>query len=84
MMTSQPCQPDWPAHSAREAAALITLVPAFCGPKYIGSAVVPGLAAKPVTDIMAVYTRAKTSFVQELFDRVHDRHDLPRGEVWED
>lgn len=173
MITILPYQPDWPAHYAREAAALTALVPAFCRIEHIGSTAVPGLAAKPVIDIMAAvpdlaqgqaalldlarrgyllvdvgmrhrlflqrtddpavnlhivalatwdtrkerlmrdaliadakamadyaalkhalavthaddlaaYTRAKTAFVQDLMDRVHDRLGLPRVDVWED
>ena len=53
LITILPCQPDWPAHYSAEAAALTRLVPAFCRIEHIGSTTVPGLAAKPVIDIMA-------------------------------
>ena len=53
LITILPSQPDWPAHYSAEAAALTKLVPAFCRIERIGSTAVPGLAAKPVIDIMA-------------------------------
>jgi GrpB-like predicted nucleotidyltransferase (UPF0157 family) len=48
-----PYQPDWPLSYASEATALAALVPAFTEIEHIGSTAVPGLAAKPVIDMMA-------------------------------
>lgn len=48
-----PYQSDWPRAFATEAAALSARVPAFREIEHIGSTTVPGLAAKPVIDMMA-------------------------------
>lgn len=48
-----PYQSDWPRAFATEAAALSARVPAFREIEHIGSTAVPGLAAKPVIDMMA-------------------------------
>jgi GrpB-like predicted nucleotidyltransferase (UPF0157 family) len=53
MITILPYQPAWTLSYANEAAALAALVPAFCAIEHIGSTAVPGLAAKPVIDMMA-------------------------------
>jgi GrpB-like predicted nucleotidyltransferase (UPF0157 family) len=53
MIPILPYQPDWPRAYAQEAAALTTQFPALCEIEHIGSTAVPGLAAKPVIDIMA-------------------------------
>lgn len=53
MITILPYQHVWPVLYVHEAATLTALVPAFCRIEHIGSTAVPGLAAKPVIDIMA-------------------------------
>jgi GrpB-like predicted nucleotidyltransferase (UPF0157 family) len=53
MIEILPWQPDWPRAYASEAAELRALVPAFHEIEHIGSTAVPGLAAKPVIDMMA-------------------------------
>jgi GrpB-like predicted nucleotidyltransferase (UPF0157 family) len=48
-----PYDPSWPAKFEEEAALLRRLAPWLVGPiQHIGSTAVPGLAAKPVIDIM--------------------------------
>lgn len=41
------------------------------------------LAARHGDDMLA-YTYAKTAFIQDLMDQVHDRLGWPREDVWED
>lgn len=53
MIEITPYQARWPLDFAAEAAALRGLVPVFCRIDHIGSTAVPGLAAKPVIDVMA-------------------------------
>jgi GrpB-like predicted nucleotidyltransferase (UPF0157 family) len=49
----QPYDPAWPGRFATEHARLLQLFPReFCGIEHIGSTAVPGLAAKPVIDIL--------------------------------
>lgn len=48
-----PYDPAWPQHYAAEAARLRSLLPVLRELEHIGSTAVPGLAAKPVIDIMA-------------------------------
>ncbi len=50
----QPYDPQWPARFAVERARLLQLLPeSFLGIEHFGSTAVPGLAAKPVIDILA-------------------------------
>ncbi len=50
-----PYRAEWPARFAEEAALLCTALSTWlvAAPEHIGSTAVPGLAAKPVIDIMA-------------------------------
>jgi GrpB-like predicted nucleotidyltransferase (UPF0157 family) len=50
-----PYQPDWPRRFAAEKARLQELLAPWleCGIHHIGSTAVPGLAAKPIVDMMA-------------------------------
>lgn len=170
MIRILPYDPGWPRAFFVEASALHAALPLLCALEHIGSTAVPGLAAKPVIDMMgavdslddlphffpvlgqrgyslvetgmrdrsflqrpgfnlhlvtfaswprrkerllrdaliadphaaarygalkqrlaaahgddmAAYTRAKTAFVQEIMDQVHDRMGWPREDVWED
>jgi GrpB-like predicted nucleotidyltransferase (UPF0157 family) len=50
-----PSSPAWPEQAAREMERLMSaLGPALCGVHHIGSTAVPGLAAKPILDLMPV------------------------------
>ncbi|MGA2233028.1 MAG: GrpB family protein [Tepidisphaeraceae bacterium] len=50
----QPYDPGWPARFASERTRLLQLFPgAFRGIEHFGSTAVPGLAAKPIIDILA-------------------------------
>lgn len=170
MIRILPYDPDWPHAFSVEASAVRAALPQLCALEHFGSTAVPGLAAKPVIDMMAAldslddlpsglptlsargyqlveigmrdrlflqrpgfnlhvvtwaswprlkerlfrdaliadpqavarygalklrlaathgndlpaYTRAKTAFVQEIMDQVHDRMGWPREDVWED
>lgn len=53
MIAVFPYDPTWPDSYSAEATALLRLVPDFAAIEHIGSTAVPGLAAKPVIDIMA-------------------------------
>lgn len=48
-----PWNPGWPVLYEVEARRLMAMTPGFAGIEHIGSTAVPGLAAKPVIDIMA-------------------------------
>jgi GrpB-like predicted nucleotidyltransferase (UPF0157 family) len=52
-----PYQPVWPLAFAAEAADLRRIAPVFAELEHIGSTAVPGLAAKPVIDMMAAVER---------------------------
>ncbi len=52
-ITVVPYDSAWPADYAAETVRLQKLVPAFAAIEHIGSTAVPGLAAKPVIDMMA-------------------------------
>lgn len=52
MITVAPYDPDWPRLFTDEAAFLRRLLPCLRALEHIGSTAVPGLAAKPVVDIM--------------------------------
>jgi len=45
--------PDWPRRFAEERERLLSLVPQLSAIEHVGSTAVPGLAAKPIIDIMA-------------------------------
>ena len=57
MIEIVPCDPGWSKAFAAEAKALRRLAPAFVALEHIGSTAVPGLAAKPVIDMMAAIGR---------------------------
>lgn len=47
---------EWPAQFRSERDRLVTIAPEFIAIEHIGSTSVPGLAAKPIIDIMAAVT----------------------------
>jgi GrpB-like predicted nucleotidyltransferase (UPF0157 family) len=51
-----PYDPAWPALYATEAARLADAIPGLLAVEHIGSTSVPGLAAKPIVDILAIVT----------------------------
>ncbi|MGL4236419.1 GrpB family protein, partial [Tabrizicola sp.] len=57
MIDVLPYDPTWPKHFASEAAELRALAPPLLVLEHIGSTAVPGLAAKPVIDMMAAVAR---------------------------
>lgn len=57
MIEIAPYDPAWPAAFEAEAQALRALAPAILALDHIGSTAVPGLAAKPVIDMMAAVQR---------------------------
>jgi GrpB-like predicted nucleotidyltransferase (UPF0157 family) len=89
----------WPVRAAAARAELMPLG-VFDAVEHIGSTSVPGLAAKPIIDLMAAaelkqrlaaedtdgdaYTKAKTELIQELTDRARADRGLPPVPVWEE
>ena len=88
----------WPVRAAAARAELIPLG-VFDAVEHIGSTSVPGLAAKPIIDLMAAadlgavaaagdalaeYTKAKTELIQEMTDRARADRGLPSVPVWEE
>ena len=89
----------WPARAAAARAELMPLG-VFDAVEHIGSTSVPGLAAKPIIDLMAAatsldavaaagdalaeYTKAKTELIQELTDRARAGRGLPPVPVREE
>lgn len=66
-----PSNPDWPQRYEEEAARLRAIIPAdlLIDLQHIGSTAVPGLAAKPIIDILATVTDlevAKARLVEPL------------------
>jgi GrpB-like predicted nucleotidyltransferase (UPF0157 family) len=72
--------PSWPAAFTAERERLAALLPGFfIEIQHIGSTAVPGLAAKPIIDVLAAerhsadreaYTNAKTEFVRSVLESV--------------
>jgi GrpB-like predicted nucleotidyltransferase (UPF0157 family) len=89
MIEIVPYDPDWPQTFADEAAALCLLLPIFREIEHIGSTAVPGLAAKPVIDMMAavdtledlkVYVPALGAHGYALIETgMRERHFLQRA-----
>lgn len=61
-----PYDPSWPALFARERDRLLSLFPQLLAVEHIGSTAVPGLAAKPVIDLLAGV--ASMAAADALFD----------------
>ena len=62
-----PYSDQWPAHFRAERDRLVAIVPELLAVEHIGSTAVPGLAAKPIIDMMAALRSV------EVEDRIVDR-----------